>query len=347
MYPSSRNLAELFEGQISFVDPIIDAKTQTLSVRVAIGNEAGLLKIGDFGRARIDSSSPDDNTRVVVPRNSVLVNGPNSIAFVETQPGRFEFRKVEIAEIMGDKIALASGIQPGEQVVASGVFMLDSTFNIQGKVSLIDPNRAAINNEAELADAEAEAKEIEQSFASLSVDDRKLADAQVICPVTEVKLGTLGMGAPIRVSLSDRDIMICCEGCRTGLLEAPEKYLAILDKYHGKQPTGQELYEIEESFAPLSVADQILAREQIICPVTEIRLGTMGMGTPIKVEINGTVVMICCEGCRTRLLGKPEQYLEVLRKYKRVRERYAEVISSQPTTSTDAQKGHSEAEAIK
>ena len=113
--------------------------------------------------------------------------------------------------------------------------MLDSTFNIQGKVSLIDPNRAATKNESQLAKDSAEAKEIEESFALLSAEDRKLAEEQVICPVTEVRLGTMGMGAPIRVDVEGTPVMICCEGCRRGLLKDPQKHFAILEKYHGGQ----------------------------------------------------------------------------------------------------------------
>jgi RND family efflux transporter MFP subunit len=229
-------VGKTFEGTVSFIDPMVNSKTQTVKVRVVIPNDASLIKIGDFGKAKLQSSRGSIEPLVVVPRESVLMNGANSIAYVETEPGRFEFRKVEVAEIMKDKVSISSGIKPGEQVVASGVFMLDSTFNIQGKVSLIDPNRAAPKNESQLAKDDAEAKEIAESFSGLSPEDRKLAEEQVICPVTEVKLGTLGMGAPIRVKLEKRDVMICCEGCRSGLVENPEKNYAILDAYHSSAP---------------------------------------------------------------------------------------------------------------
>ena len=228
-------VGKTFEGTVSFIDPMVDAKTQTVKVRVVIPNDAGLIRIGDFGKAKIQSSRGTAEQLVIVPRESVLMNGANSVAYVETEPGRFEFRKVEVAEIMKDKVSIASGIKPGDQVVASGVFMLDSTFNIQGKVSLIDPNRAAPKNESQIAKDSAEAKEIEESFASLSAEDRKLAEEQVICPVTEVKLGTMGMGTPIKVDVEGTPVMICCEGCRKGLLEDSQKNLAILKNYHSGQ----------------------------------------------------------------------------------------------------------------
>ncbi|MEL7496067.1 MAG: efflux RND transporter periplasmic adaptor subunit [Planctomycetota bacterium] len=225
-------VGQRFEGRISFIDPMVDPKTQTVSVRVEIPNDAGLIKIGDFGTAKIAFVRDANREFVVVPRESVLINGQDSVAYVETKPGRFEFRLVEVSEFVTDQVVIAKGIEVGEQVVRSGVFMLDSTFNIQGKVSLIDTERARKRNEAELAKAEAEAEEIAKAFAELEPLDRELAEVQVICPVSEVKLGAGGMGVPIRVKLAERDVMICCEGCRKPLLDDPDKYLKILDEYN-------------------------------------------------------------------------------------------------------------------
>lgn len=228
-------VGKTFAGTVSFIDPMVDSNTQTVKVRVVIPNDAGLIRIGDFGKATIQSSRGNAEQLVIVPREAVLMNGANSVAYVETEPGRFEFRKVEIAEVMKDKVSVSSGIEPGELVVASGVFMLDSTFNIQGKVSLIDPNRAEAKNELQLAKDAADAREIEESFAPLSAEDRKLAEEQVICPVTEVRLGTTGMGTPINVDVDGTPVMICCEGCRKPLLKDPQKHFEILEKYHSSK----------------------------------------------------------------------------------------------------------------
>ena len=222
-----------FEGKISFVDSVVNPKTQMVNVRVVIPNEAGIIKIGDLAKARIQTSEELNEQRVVVPRESVLINGSDSIAYVETEPGRFEFRKVDVAEIAGDQVSIVKGIQPGEQVVSSGAFMLDSTFNLRGKVSLIDPNRIERQQELPVLNEkeDLELKEIEASFANLLTPDRALAETQIICPVTEVKLGTMGMGAPIRIALGSRDVMICCAGCESNLRKDPEKYFAVLDEY--------------------------------------------------------------------------------------------------------------------
>lgn len=51
-------------------------------------------------------------------------------------------------------------------------------------------------------------------------------EAQKICPVTTLKLGA--MGDPVPVSLADRKVWICCDGCESKLTKEPDKYLAKL-----------------------------------------------------------------------------------------------------------------------
>ena len=70
--------------------------------------------------------------------------------------------------------------------------------------------------------------------------------------------------------------------------------------------------QIAASFAKLSVEDRAIAEKQQICPVSGEDLGTMG--APIKVDVNGTPVFICCEGCKEDLLAKPDEYLAKIKK---------------------------------
>jgi hypothetical protein len=44
-------------------------------------------------------------------------------------------------------------------------------------------------------------------------EDRKLAETQLICPVTKMALGS--MGAPVRVLVDGKAILLCCDGCKS------------------------------------------------------------------------------------------------------------------------------------
>lgn len=68
--------------------------------------------------------------------------------------------------------------------------------------------------------------------------------------------------------------------------------------------------KIKASFASLSPEDRELAMKQKTCPVSGDPLGLMG--TPIKVDVEGHTVFICCPSCKDPLLEKPDEYLAKL-----------------------------------
>jgi hypothetical protein len=70
--------------------------------------------------------------------------------------------------------------------------------------------------------------EIAASLAKLSADDRKLAETQKTCPVSDEPLGS--MGAPIKIALGEKAVFIFCTGCEEELTKNQDKYLAKLPK---------------------------------------------------------------------------------------------------------------------
>ena len=69
---------------------------------------------------------------------------------------------------------------------------------------------------------------------------------------------------------------------------------------------------IAEALAALSAEDRGLAELQRICPVGGGALGLMG--TPVKVDLDGKSVFVCCEGCEEPLKKEPAKYLAKLEK---------------------------------
>jgi YHS domain-containing protein len=70
--------------------------------------------------------------------------------------------------------------------------------------------------------------------------------------------------------------------------------------------------KITAALAELSTEDRALALKQKICPVSGEALGSMG--APLKVDVKGRAVFICCDGCREQLLAKPDEYLAKINK---------------------------------
>lgn len=80
------------------------------------------------------------------------------------------------------------------------------------------------STESTSADEQAAAAKIQASFASLTTEDRALAEKQKICPVSGGPLGE--MGPPKKLNVAGHEVFICCEGCEKPLTSEPEKYLA-------------------------------------------------------------------------------------------------------------------------
>jgi hypothetical protein len=58
----------------------------------------------------------------------------------------------------------------------------------------------------------------------------------------------------------------------------------------------------------LPAEDRAVIARQKVCPVTGKPLGSMG--PPLRVEVGGRAVWICCEGCEDRLRKDPGRYLK-------------------------------------
>ncbi len=120
---------ETFSGQVTFVQPVIDATTRSLGVRVALANPDGVLRPGLFG----DVSLTQDTSAAVltVPRSAVLDSGTRQLVLVQVGEGRFEPRTVVVGQRSGDVVEIREGVSEGELVVVSANFLIDAESNLQ------------------------------------------------------------------------------------------------------------------------------------------------------------------------------------------------------------------------
>ncbi|WP_197452573.1 MULTISPECIES: efflux RND transporter periplasmic adaptor subunit [Rosistilla] len=79
---------------------------------------------------------------VTVPRDAVLLAGENSVIYVETEPGRFEIRRVTVGPMNRQEAVIVEGLAAGETVATGGNFLIDSQMQLAGNPSLMDPTMA-------------------------------------------------------------------------------------------------------------------------------------------------------------------------------------------------------------
>ena len=119
----------VIEGEVTFVQPVIDAATRTVDVRVALRNPDGDLRPGLYGTVVLDD--PGAGPVLSVPRSAVLDSGTRQLVLVETGPGRFASREVRLGRRGGERIEILDGLAEGEQVVVSANFLIDAESNLQ------------------------------------------------------------------------------------------------------------------------------------------------------------------------------------------------------------------------
>lgn len=117
------------EGEVSFVQPVIDAETRTVQVRIALPNPDGDLRPGLYGTVLLEQ--PAEGSVLSVPRSAVLDSGRRQVVLVETGAGRFAPREVTAGRRAGDRIEIIDGLSEGEQVVVSANFLIDAESNLQ------------------------------------------------------------------------------------------------------------------------------------------------------------------------------------------------------------------------
>ncbi|QDU63014.1 Cation efflux system protein CusB precursor [Planctomycetes bacterium Pan216] len=124
-----------WKGPVTYIYPEIDETTRQVQVRLEFDNPELLLRPGMDADVTFGARPSDD--RVLVPRDAVLVTGETrdgpdgqvklGTAFVRVGPTSFEGRTVTWgADTDDQRLEITSGVKPGEQVVVTGVFGLNS-----------------------------------------------------------------------------------------------------------------------------------------------------------------------------------------------------------------------------
>ena len=112
-----------FHARVSKVLPQFDATTRTLKVRLEADNPGFILRPDMFVDLEVPVTRP---ATLVVPADAVVDSGSKKIVYVATGEGVFTPRKVETGWRAGDQVEIVKGLMPGDKIVVSGTFLIDS-----------------------------------------------------------------------------------------------------------------------------------------------------------------------------------------------------------------------------
>ena len=112
----------VFHGNVTFVNPVLQSDTRRDLVRVTFANTDGLLKPNMFATASIDIPQPE---QVFIPQSALLMNNDSITVFVEVSPWTFERRTVDISYDESDGTRVLKGLKQGDRVIVRGGVLLN------------------------------------------------------------------------------------------------------------------------------------------------------------------------------------------------------------------------------
>jgi RND family efflux transporter MFP subunit len=125
-----------FSGRVDQILPQVDMNTRTVRVRLVFSNPGLKLTPGMYVNVALKIPM---GRQLVVPSAAVFQSGTRQIVFVSKGEGSFEPREVEAGTRVGDATIIEKGLKPGESVVTSANFLIDSESQLQAATGAFTP----------------------------------------------------------------------------------------------------------------------------------------------------------------------------------------------------------------
>ena len=128
---------EVRRGVVDYIFPSLNAQSRTAQVRITLPNPGGRLKSGMFANVTLQGAG---GMAVAVPSEAVIDTGRRKVVIVK-RSGSFVPQEVRTGRDGDQWTEIAAGLKPGEEVVASGQFLIDSEASLSGYLSRLETTR--------------------------------------------------------------------------------------------------------------------------------------------------------------------------------------------------------------
>ncbi|MES2136347.1 MAG: efflux RND transporter periplasmic adaptor subunit [Pseudomonadota bacterium] len=122
---------DIRRGVVDYIFPTLNAQSRTAQVRITLPNPGARLKQGMFANVTLRGTG---GTATAVPSEAVIDTGRRQVVIVKRN-GSFIPQEVKTGRDFDQWTEILAGLQPGQEVVASGQFLIDSEASLQGFLS--------------------------------------------------------------------------------------------------------------------------------------------------------------------------------------------------------------------
>jgi Cu(I)/Ag(I) efflux system membrane fusion protein len=124
-----------FKGRVAAILPEVNPATRTLRARIELANPQELLKPGMFATLAFAGNAVES---VLVPSEAVIRTGQRDVVILALGEGRFRTAEVELGAESGGHSAVRKGLKPGDKVVLSGQFLIDSEASLTSTIARLE-----------------------------------------------------------------------------------------------------------------------------------------------------------------------------------------------------------------
>jgi membrane fusion protein, copper/silver efflux system len=140
-----------FEGKVDYLYPELTQATRTLKVRVVINNPGQHLRPGMFATAHLEGRTQE--SVLTVPTEAVIKTGTRSIVILADDATHFRPAVVRVGAEHGGRSEILEGLAPGQNIVASGQFLIDSEANLRSAFDALGGSNESAQKDTEVMPA--------------------------------------------------------------------------------------------------------------------------------------------------------------------------------------------------
>lgn len=130
-----------FAGRVGAILPEVNMATRTLRARIELANPGARLKPGMF--ATLSFASGEGAQAVLVPSEALIRTGTRNVVILALASGGFRAADVEVGREGGSKAEIRKGLKPGDRVVLSGQFLIDSEASLSSTLARMEGSDVA------------------------------------------------------------------------------------------------------------------------------------------------------------------------------------------------------------
>lgn len=273
---------QVMTGSVAFIEPVLNEATRTVRVRVVLPNPQGRLKPGMYAQALLRIAIQSDGRpgptglegKFACPMHPYVVQDVAG----SCPACRMPLEEMPIAENGAELESLAA---PADAVLTTGRRQLVYVDRGEGRYELVAPHLGP------------RAGDYYPVLHGLAVGDRV------------VRRGNFLLDSQFQIS--GKPSLMYPDAMHAGHAGGHQ---------HGAASAGASSVQTTKdskmaaNLQELSETERGLATAQRICPITREPLGSMGV--PLRIEVAGRPVFLCCAGCKEEALQKEEEIVRWL-----------------------------------